>query len=47
VFWGVAVGGPSGVARVIELMTEELKRTMMFTGVKDVRAVDRNILIFD
>ena len=47
VFCGVAVGGPSGVARVIELMTEELKRTMMFTGVGDVRAVDQNILIFD
>jgi len=43
--WGITVGGEQGVARVIELMTEELVRAMRLTGVSDVRDVPTSILV--
>jgi 4-hydroxymandelate oxidase len=43
--WGITAGGADGVARVIELMTEELVRAMRLTGVSDVKDVPANILV--
>lgn len=43
--WGMTVGGEAGVARVIELMTEQLVRAMRLTGVSDVKDVPASILV--
>ena len=43
--WGMTVGGEEGVARVIELMTEELVRAMRLTGVADIKDVPTSILV--
>jgi 4-hydroxymandelate oxidase len=43
--WGLATAGAEGVARVIELMTNELYRAMMLTNVSDLRNVPRDCVI--
>jgi isopentenyl diphosphate isomerase/L-lactate dehydrogenase-like FMN-dependent dehydrogenase len=43
--WGVAAGGASGVKRVIESLTQEVKRTLVMTGVGAVSQVTESILI--
>ncbi|HME44765.1 MAG TPA: alpha-hydroxy-acid oxidizing protein [Syntrophorhabdales bacterium] len=43
--WGLATAGAEGVARVIELMTNELYRAMMLTNVSDVSNVPRDCVI--
>lgn len=43
--WGFYAGGADGVAKVIQLMTEELARAMKLTGVASVRAVPSHILV--
>ena len=47
VFWGVAVAGAPGVSRVIQLLTDELKRAMIFTGVGDLHSLNKEILFMD
>ncbi|MAH21879.1 MAG: hypothetical protein CMO12_03605 [Thaumarchaeota archaeon] len=47
VFWGVAVAGAPGVSRVIQLLTDELKRAMIFTGVGDLHSLNKDILIMN
>ncbi|MFN0160145.1 MAG: alpha-hydroxy acid oxidase [Burkholderiales bacterium] len=39
--WGLAVAGEAGVARVLELLREELDRTMGLVGATDVAALRR------
>ena len=43
--WGVGAGGGSGVKRVIEILTQEVKRTLVMTGVGAVSQVTESILI--
>jgi isopentenyl diphosphate isomerase/L-lactate dehydrogenase-like FMN-dependent dehydrogenase len=45
ILWGAQVGGSLGMAHVIQLMTEELRRAMLYTGVESVRQVPRDILV--
>jgi isopentenyl diphosphate isomerase/L-lactate dehydrogenase-like FMN-dependent dehydrogenase len=45
--WGVAAAGAAGVERVIEILTEELKRVLILTGVGAVTQVNQAILIRD
>jgi L-lactate dehydrogenase (cytochrome) len=37
--------GEAGVARCLEIIRNELDLTMAFCGLRDVRQVDRNILL--
>jgi L-lactate dehydrogenase (cytochrome) len=37
--------GEAGVARCLEIIRNELDLTMAFCGLRDVRDVDRNILL--
>lgn len=43
--WGYNAGGVEGVARLFELLTEELVRAMKLTGVSDVKDVPMRILV--
>ena len=43
--WGLAAAGAEGVARVLELMTNELIRTMILTNVPDVSDVPRDAVV--
>lgn len=43
--WGLAAAGTEGVARVLEMLTSELIRTMMLTNVPDVNNVPRDALV--
>jgi isopentenyl diphosphate isomerase/L-lactate dehydrogenase-like FMN-dependent dehydrogenase len=45
--WGVAAAGAAGVERVIQILTEELKRVLILTGVGAVTQVNQSILIRD
>ena len=47
VWWGVAAGGSDGVARVLEILREELRRSLVLCGVPSVDRVSREILTFD
>jgi 4-hydroxymandelate oxidase len=42
--WGLAAGGERGVARVLELMRDELETGMALAGVPSVGAVDRSLV---
>lgn len=44
VLWGLAAGGEAGVARVLDLLREELVRAMQLAGVADVAAVPRDLV---
>ncbi|MBI4527815.1 MAG: alpha-hydroxy-acid oxidizing protein [Deltaproteobacteria bacterium] len=43
--WGVAAGGAAGVERVIQLLTDEIKRVLMMTGLSSIKEATRAILI--
>lgn len=43
--WGLAAAGAEGVARVLQMMTSELIRTMILTNVPDVSNVPRDIVV--
>jgi len=43
--WGLAAAGAEGVARVLQMMTSELIRTMILTNVSDVSNVPRNVVV--
>ena len=45
ILWAALVGGAEGMARLIWLMTEELKRVMLYTGTESAAWVSRNILV--
>lgn len=45
--WGVGMGGAMGVERVIRLLTDELKRVLVMTGVASVAQIRDSILIRD
>ena len=47
VCWGVGAAGAAGVARVIEILTEELKRVLILTGISGVSEITDSILIRD
>jgi L-lactate dehydrogenase (cytochrome) len=43
--YGLGAGGEAGVARCLEIIRNELDLTMAFCGLRDVRQVDKNILL--
>ena len=43
--WGLAVGGESGVKRVLDLLKHELETSMALAGVNDVTNVDRSLVV--
>jgi 4-hydroxymandelate oxidase len=43
--WGVAVGGAIGVKRVIEILTQDVKRVLVMTGVGAVSQITQSIVI--
>ena len=45
VCWGVAAGGAIGVQRVIDILTQDLKRTLVMTGVGAVSQVTDAIIV--
>jgi len=44
VLWGLAVAGEAGARRVLELLVEDLSRSMALAGCPDVAAVTRDLL---
>jgi 4-hydroxymandelate oxidase len=44
VLWGLAVDGEDGVAQVLGLLTEELRRTMQFCGLANIAAIQRDVM---
>ncbi len=44
--WGLAAAGTEGVAKVLQMLTGELIRTMMLTNVPDVNNVPRDALVW-
>jgi 4-hydroxymandelate oxidase len=44
VIWGLAAGGEAGVARVLDLVREELDNAMALTGRRSVAEVDRGLV---
>lgn len=47
VAWGVAAAGVQGVERVIEILTQQIKRVLILTGVSAVSEITESILIRD
>jgi isopentenyl diphosphate isomerase/L-lactate dehydrogenase-like FMN-dependent dehydrogenase len=45
--WGVGAAGAEGVERVIDLLTEEIRRVLIMTGTPSVRDASRSILIHE
>jgi L-lactate dehydrogenase (cytochrome) len=43
--YGLGAMGEAGVAKCLEIIRNELDLTMAFCGLRDVRQVDRNILL--
>ena len=43
--WGVGVGGARGVERVFQIITEEIKRVLIMTGVSSIAQVTESLLI--
>jgi 4-hydroxymandelate oxidase len=44
ILWGLATFGEAGVARVLEMLRDELGRAMALAGSPDVRAIDRDLV---
>ena len=42
---GLFAGGPAGVAEMLELLEEELKKSMVMAGCKDLASISGDILI--
>ncbi|MEM3430288.1 MAG: alpha-hydroxy-acid oxidizing protein [Candidatus Bathyarchaeia archaeon] len=42
--WGLAIGGSEGVTHVLRMLTNELKRIMILTGIESVDKISRKIL---
>ncbi len=45
--WGLGAGGAAGVARVFQILTEEMKRAMILTGTGTVPEIRESILTMD
>ena len=45
--WGVGAAGVEGVERVIDLLSEEIRRALMMTGTGSIREVTKSILIHE
>lgn len=45
IFWAAKVGEAEGMTQLIRVMTMELKKAMLYTGVKTVKKVPKNILV--
>jgi isopentenyl diphosphate isomerase/L-lactate dehydrogenase-like FMN-dependent dehydrogenase len=45
VAWGVAAAGARGVGRVFQILTEEIKRVLIMTGVSSISQVTDSLLI--
>jgi len=45
--WGVAAAGAEGVAKVLQMMTGELSRSMLLTNVPHVNNVPRDIIVLN
>jgi isopentenyl diphosphate isomerase/L-lactate dehydrogenase-like FMN-dependent dehydrogenase len=45
--WGVGAAGVEGVGRVIDLLSEEMRRVLIMSGTASIRDVTRAILIHD
>jgi 4-hydroxymandelate oxidase len=43
--WGLSVDGSAGVARVLQMLREELQRAMALAGVPSLGAVDRSVVV--
>ena len=43
--YGLAAGGEAGVGRVLDVLREEMERTMMLAGVASVSALDRSAVM--
>lgn len=43
--YGLGAGGQAGVARAIEILTDELHRNMRLAGIPDLSQVDRNMIV--
>ena len=44
VIWGISVDGEAGARKVFEILRDELDVAMAFTGVTDLRTVDRSLV---
>ena len=45
IFWGLAVGGEAGASRALEILRDELDVAMGMCGVRDVKSVDRSLVV--
>jgi isopentenyl diphosphate isomerase/L-lactate dehydrogenase-like FMN-dependent dehydrogenase len=45
--WGIGAAGARGVERVFDILTEEIKRVLIMTGVSSITQVTKSILIQD
>ena len=45
--WGVGAAGVDGVVRVIDLLSEEMRRVLIMTGTSSIRVVTRSVLIHE
>ena len=45
--WGVGAAGVQGVVRVVDILTEQIKRVLILTGVGAVSEITQSILIRD
>ncbi|MDB5755095.1 MAG: lldD, partial [Massilia sp.] len=43
--YGLGAGGEAGVTKCLDIIRNELDLTMAFCGLRDVRQVDKNILL--
>ena len=43
--YGLGAGGEAGVAKAIEIIRKELDVTMALTGTRNVRDIDRRVLV--
>ncbi|MFH0748981.1 MAG: alpha-hydroxy-acid oxidizing protein [Candidatus Bathyarchaeota archaeon] len=45
IVWAAQVGGAQGMTQLLHLITEELRKAMLYTGTKDLKKVPREILV--
>lgn len=45
ILWGLAVNGEKGVAHVLELIKDELEKTMIHCGVPSLQDFDRELVV--
>ena len=45
IYWAAKVGGAEGMAQLLRVMTRELKKIMIYTGVKSVKKVPKDTVI--